>query len=136
MSLDRRMAVLQWASRTSAFVIEDDYDSEYRFQGHPIPAMQSLDLHSNVIFTGSFNKLLFPSLRIGYVVLPPLLVDLFLAFRYRTDFHNLSVEQAVLCKFIADGHFGRHLRWMRESVTQRVCLKFPMFGLAFVQQHF
>src|SRR4051794_6217447 len=77
MSLDRRIALLQWASHTGAFVIEDDYDSEYRFEGPPIPAMQSLDRNSNVILVGSFNKLLFPSVRIGYVVLPPSLVDLF-----------------------------------------------------------
>ena len=120
MSLERRMALLKWASRTGAFVIEDDYDSEYRFEGRPVPAMQSLDRNSNVIFIGSFNKLLFPSLRIGYVVLPPSLVDLFLAFRYRTDFHNLSVDQAVLCDFIADGHLGRHLRRMRDLYASRL----------------
>jgi GntR family transcriptional regulator / MocR family aminotransferase len=73
-----------------------------------------------VIFIGSFNKLLFPSLRIGYVVLPPSLVDLFLAFRYRTDFHNLSVDQVVLCDFIADGHLGRHLRRMRDLYASRL----------------
>jgi GntR family transcriptional regulator/MocR family aminotransferase len=120
MSLERRMAVLKWAARTGAFVMEDDYDSEYRFEGRPVPAMQSLDRNSNVIFIGSFNKLLFPSLRIGYVVLPPSLVDLFLAFRYRTDFHNLSVDQAVLCDFIADGHLGRHLRRMRDLYASRL----------------
>src|SRR5689334_15627386 len=89
MSLERRMAVLHWASRAGAFVIEDDYDSEYRFEGRPIPALQSLDPGSNVIVIGSFSKLLFPSLRIGYVVLPPPLVDFFLAFRYRTDFRSI-----------------------------------------------
>jgi GntR family transcriptional regulator/MocR family aminotransferase len=120
MSLERRMAVLKWASRTGAFVMEDDYDSEYRFEGRPVPAMQSLDRNSNVIFIGSFNKLLFPLLRIGYVVLPPSLVDLFLAFRYRTDFHNLSVDQAVLGDFIADGHLGRHLRRMRDLYASRL----------------
>jgi GntR family transcriptional regulator/MocR family aminotransferase len=120
MSLERRMALLNWASRTGAFVIEDDYDSEYRFQGHPLPAMQSLDRDSNVIVIGSFNKLLFPSLRIGYVVLPPSLVDVFRAFRYRTDFHNLSADQAVLCDFIADGHLGRHLRRMRDLYASRL----------------
>ncbi len=120
MSLQRRMAVLKWASRTGAFVIEDDYDSEYRFEGRPVPALQSLDRDSNVIFIGSFNKLLFPSLRIGYVVLPPSLVDLFLAFRYRTDFHNLSMDQVVLCDFIADGHLGRHLRRMRDLYACRL----------------
>jgi GntR family transcriptional regulator / MocR family aminotransferase len=120
MSLERRMAVLKWASRTGAFVMEDDYDSEYRFEGRPVPAMQSLDRNSNVIFIGSFNKLLFPSLRIGYVVLPPSLVDFFLAFRYRTDFHNLNVDQVVLCDFIADGHLGRHLRRMRDLYASRL----------------
>ena len=120
MSLERRMAVLHWASRNGAFVIEDDYDSEYRFEGSPVPAMQSLDRNSNVIFIGSFNKLLFPSLRIGYVVLPASLVDHFLAFRYRTDFHNLSADQAVLCDFIADGHLSRHLRRMRDLYAGRL----------------
>jgi GntR family transcriptional regulator / MocR family aminotransferase len=120
MSLERRMALLDWAAGAGAFLIEDDYDSEYRFEGRPIPALQGLDRNSSVIFIGSFNKLLFPSLRIGYVVLPPSLVDLFLAFRYRTDFHNLSVDQAVLCDFIADGHFGRHLRRMRDLYASRL----------------
>ncbi|HEY7212371.1 MAG TPA: PLP-dependent aminotransferase family protein [Bryobacteraceae bacterium] len=120
MPLERRMALLNWAARTGAFVIEDDYDSEYRFEGCPVPALQSLDRNSNVIFIGSFNKLLFPSLRIGYVVLPPSLVDVFLAFRYRTEFHNLSADQAVLCDFISDGHLGRHLRRMRDLYAGRL----------------
>ena len=109
------MAVLKWPSRTGALVIDDD--REYRLEGRPVPAMQSLDANSNVIFIGSFNKLLFSSLRIGYVVLPPSLVDLFLTFRYRTDFH-MSMDQAVLCDFIADGHLGRRLRRMREEQTR------------------
>ena len=120
MPLDRRIALLRWAARAGAFVIEDDYDSEYRFEGRPVPALQSLDRNSNVIFVGSFNKLLFPSLRIGYVVLPPSLADLFLAFRYRADFHNVSLDQAVLCDFMVDGHFGRHLRRMRELYAGRL----------------
>jgi GntR family transcriptional regulator / MocR family aminotransferase len=120
MSLERRMAVLRWASRTGAFVIEDDYDSEYRFEGQPVPALQNLDSHSNVIFIGSFSKTLFPSLRTGYVVLPPQLVKYFLALRYRTDFRNSSFDQAVLCDFIADGHLARHLRRMRNLYTDRL----------------
>jgi len=120
MSLERRMALLDWAARAGAFVIEDDYDSEYRFEGTPVPALQSLDENSNVIMVGSFGKLLFPSLRIGYVVLPAPLVDYFRAFRYRTDFRNLSLEQAVLCDFIADGHLGRHLRRMRNLYSNRL----------------
>jgi len=120
MSLQRRIALLKWASRAGAFVIEDDYDSEYRFEGSPVPALQSLDRNSNVILVGTFTKLLFPSLRIGYLVLPSSLMDLFLAFRYRTDFRNLSLDQAVLCDFIADGHLGRHLRRMRNLYSSRL----------------
>ncbi len=120
MSLERRLALLKWASDYGAFVIEDDYDSEYRFEGRPVASLQSLDRNSNVIFIGSFNKLLFSSLRIGYVVLPPSLVDVFLAHRYRTDFHNASPDQAVLCDFITDGHLGRHLRRMRELYASRL----------------
>jgi GntR family transcriptional regulator/MocR family aminotransferase len=120
MSLERRMAVLKWASRTGAFVIEDDYDSEYRFEGTPVPSLQSLDNHSNVILIGAFGKALFPSLRLGYVVLPPALVDCFLAFRHRTDFRNTSVDQAVLCEFIVEGHLARHLRRMRELYGSRL----------------
>lgn len=120
MSLERRMALLEWAARSGAFVIEDDYDSEYRFEGHPVAALQSLDQSGSVILIGSFTKLLFSSLRIGYVVLPPSLVDLFLAFRYRTDFRNLNLDQAVLCDFIAEGHLGRHLRRMRNLYSARL----------------
>ncbi|WP_229668589.1 MocR-like pyridoxine biosynthesis transcription factor PdxR [Edaphobacter acidisoli] len=120
MSLERRMALLRWASRAGAFVIEDDYDSEYRFEGPPVPALQSLDNHSSVIFIGSFSKTMFPALRVGYVVLPEPLVDFFLGLRYRTDFRNSSFDQAVLCDFIADGHLARHLRRMRSLYAERL----------------
>jgi GntR family transcriptional regulator/MocR family aminotransferase len=120
MSLERRMALLSWASRAGAFVIEDDYDSEYRFEGPPLPALQSLDQHSSVIFVGSFSKTLFPALRVGYVVLPAALMDFFLGFRYRTDFRNSSFDQAVLCDFIVDGHLARHLRRMRNLYAERL----------------
>jgi len=120
MSLERRLALLGWAARSGAFVVEDDYDSEYRFEGPPVPALQSLDNHSSVIFIGSFSKTLFPALRIGYVVLPAPLVEFFQGFRYRTDFRNSSFDQAVLCDFIADGHFARHLRRMRSLYAERL----------------
>jgi len=119
MSLERRMALLSWASRAGAFVIEDDYDSEYRFEGPPVPALQSLDNHSSVLFIGSFSKTLFPALRVGYVVLPAPLIDAFLGLRYRTDFRNSSFDQAVLCDFIVEGHFARHLRRMRNLYAAR-----------------
>jgi GntR family transcriptional regulator/MocR family aminotransferase len=120
MSLERRMALLRWAAGAGAFVIEDDYDSEYRFEGPPVPALQSLDHCSSVIFIGSFSKTLFPALRVGYVVLPAPLIDTFLGFRYQTDFRNSSFDQAVLCDFIVDGHLARHLRRMRNLYAERL----------------
>lgn len=120
MSLERRMAVLKWAARVGAFIIEDDYDSEYRFTGRPVPALQSLDRGANVIVIGSFSKLLFPSLRLGYVVLPASLADYFVACRHRTDFRSLSLDQVVLCDFIVGGHLGRHLRRMRDLYASRL----------------
>ena len=120
MSLKRRMELLRWASRAGAFIIEDDYDSEYRFEGRPVPALQGLDRNSSVILVGSFSKLLFPALRIGYMVLPSSLVDCFMAFRYQTDFRNVSLDQAVLCDFIDAGHLGRHLRRMRNLYATRL----------------
>ena len=102
-------------------MIEDDYDSEYRFEGPPLPALQSLRaIRSSVIFIGSFSKTLFPALRVGYVVLPAPLIDFFLGFRYRTDFRNSSFDQAVLCDFIVDGHLARHLRRMRNLYAEHL----------------
>jgi GntR family transcriptional regulator/MocR family aminotransferase len=120
MSLERRMALLRWAAHAGAFVIEDDYDSEYRFEGPPVPSLQSLDNHSSVIFIGSFSKTLFPALRVGYVVLPAPLIDSFVGLRYRIDFRNSSFDQAVLCDFIVDGHLARHLRRMRNLYAERL----------------
>lgn len=120
MSIERRVELLSWASKTGAYVIEDDYDSEFRFEGRPVPALQGLDRHSNVILLGTFNKLLFPTLRLGYAVLPPDLVDRFLSFRYGTDLHGTGLDQAVLCDFIVEGHLGRHIRRMRELYGARL----------------
>jgi GntR family transcriptional regulator/MocR family aminotransferase len=120
MPLSRRVEILEWASRTGAFIIEDDYDSEYRFLGQPIPAMQGIDRGDSVIFIGTFTKLLFPSLRIGYAVLPSALVDAFISFRRGADLRTLGIDQAVLCDFIVEGHLGRHLRRMRELYAERL----------------
>lgn len=120
MSLERRLALLAWARECGAFLIEDDYDSEYRFEGRPVPALQGLDRSGSVIFFGSFNKVLFPSLRIGYVVLPSRLIDSFLRMRMAVDFFPPGLDQAILCDFIVEGHLGRHIRHMRELYATRL----------------
>lgn len=120
MSLDRRLTVIDWARRTGGLIFEDDYDSEYRYSGRPIPALQGLDHSDSVIFAGSFSKVLFPSLRLGYLVVPLGLIDKFAAARYTMDRHSAVMDQAILCDFITEGHFGRHIRRMRELYDSRL----------------
>jgi GntR family transcriptional regulator/MocR family aminotransferase len=120
MPLERRLAILDWAHHAGAFIFEDDYDSEYRFKGQPVPALQGLDREGSVILLGSFNKVLFPSLRMGYVVLPEPLIDRFLSVRSAIDMYPPGPNQAILCDFIVEGHLGRHIRRMRELYAQRL----------------
>ena len=120
MSLARRLRLLEWAGKSGALILEDDYDSEYRYSGRPVPALQGLDRHGLVLFTGSFSKVLFPSLRLGYLVVPPDLVDYVSATLSVTSRHAPLLEQAVLCDFITEGHFGRHLRRMRKVYAERL----------------
>ncbi len=120
MPLERRLTLLAWAREAGAFLIEDDYDSEYRFAGRPAPALQGLDETGSVILVGSFNKLLFPAVRSGYIVAPPALIDPLLAFRFGTDQHAAGLDQAILCDFIVEGHLGRHIRRMREMYAARL----------------
>jgi GntR family transcriptional regulator/MocR family aminotransferase len=123
MSGQRRREVLTLAARTGAFILEDDYDSDFRFEGRPLAALQSLDRSSTVILLGTFSKTLFPALRLGYVVTPACLADYLVAFLRRTQLCSLHHEQAVLCDFIAEGHFGRHVRRMRDLYASRLaCL--------------
>jgi len=103
-------------------IFEDDYDSEYRYSGRPVPALQGLDQDGMVLFAGSFSKVLFPSLRLGYLVIPPDLVNYFAAAKSVTNRHAPLLEQAVLCDFITEGHFGRHLRRMREVYAERLAV--------------
>jgi GntR family transcriptional regulator / MocR family aminotransferase len=119
MSLDRRIELLQWARLRKAVVIEDDYDSEFRFRGRPTPALQSLDRSGSVVVLGSFNKVLFPALRFGYIIAPDALLDRLLQLRFQVDRYPAGPEQAILCDFIEGGHFGRHLRRMRQLYAAR-----------------
>jgi GntR family transcriptional regulator/MocR family aminotransferase len=120
MSLPRRLELLEWARTSGALIFEDDYDSEYRYLGPPVPALQGFDQHGLVIFAGSFSKVLFPSLRLGYLVIPQHLTDHFAATISLTTRHAPLPEQAVLSDFITEGHFGRHLRRMREIYAERL----------------
>ncbi|MEO8578546.1 MAG: PLP-dependent aminotransferase family protein, partial [Gemmatimonadales bacterium] len=119
MSLRRRYELLNLANETGAWIIEDDYDSEIRYTGSPIQALQGLDATGRVIYTGTFSKILFPSLRLGYMVIPPALVDAFFAARVITSLQVSTPPQAVLTEFIEGGHLYRHLRRMRSLYAER-----------------
>lgn len=119
MSLRRRLDLLAWARGSGAWIIEDDYDSEYRYAGRPLAAMQGLDRDGRVIYVGSFSKVLFPSLRLGYLVVPPALVDAFLAARATLDDHAPMTPQPAVAAFIAEGHFAAHVRRMRRLYQLR-----------------
>ncbi len=119
MSAARRMLLLNWAVRTGAWIIEDDYDSEYRFGSRPIASLQGLDTDGRVIYVGTFSKALFPALRLGYVVVPKDLVPAFSAARDAADVFSATLYQAVLTDFIREGHFARHIRRMRMLYMER-----------------
>jgi len=119
MSLARRLALLAWAERSGSWIVEDDYAGEYRFNGRPIAALQGIDTCGRVIYIGTFSKVMFPSLRLGYVVAPKDLVDVFIAGRTLCDGHPHLLAQAVLADFIAEGHFAAHVRHMRLLYQQR-----------------
>jgi GntR family transcriptional regulator/MocR family aminotransferase len=119
MSLARRLGLLEWARQKDAFIIEDDYNSEYRYAGRPLPSLQGLDRDGRVIYVGTFSKTIFPALRLGYLVVLTDLIEVFAAARALTDLHSPSIDQAVLAEFIAERHFARHVRRMRELYEER-----------------
>jgi GntR family transcriptional regulator/MocR family aminotransferase len=119
LSASRRLQLLDWARRSGAWILEDDYDSEYRYESLPIAALQGLDQDNRVIYIGTFSKVLFPALRIGYLVVPPDLVASFVAVREAMDIFPPTLYQAALTDFINEGHFGRHLRRMRQLYRER-----------------
>jgi GntR family transcriptional regulator/MocR family aminotransferase len=120
MSYERRVQILRYARNEETCIFEDDYDSEFRFAGGPLPALQSLDSKTQVIFAGSFNKTLFPSLRIGYLVVPHCLIGAFRMCKSIHSRHHPWVDQAVLRAFIDEGHYLRHLRKMRKVYSERL----------------
>jgi GntR family transcriptional regulator/MocR family aminotransferase len=128
LSAARRLALLEWARAHSAWIIEDDFDSEYRFRGRPLPSLQGMDDGGRVVYVGTFSKTLFPSLRLGYLIVPPALVDPFARARAVVDRHPSSLEQAVVAEFIAEGHYARHVRRMRGLYAERQAMLLQLLG--------
>ena len=119
MSLQRRLALLSWADANNAAIVEDDYDSEFRFGGRPIEPLQTLDRNGRVIYVGSFSKTLLPTLRLGFIVTPPSLRDAMHRAKYVTDWHTSIAHQVALARFIDSGDFARHVRKLRAIYERR-----------------
>ncbi|PVZ85545.1 GntR family transcriptional regulator [Serratia sp. S1B] len=119
LSLERRLMLLDIARKNQAWIIEDDYDSEFHYNGQPMPAMQGVDNQGSVLYVGTFSKTLFPSLRLAYLVVPPALVDAFTTARTLYDGHSNQLMQAVTAEFIQQGHFAAHIRYMRQLYHSR-----------------
>jgi GntR family transcriptional regulator / MocR family aminotransferase len=131
MSLRRRLALLAWAEAHGAAIIEDDYDSEFRYGGRPVEPLQTLDSDGRVLYVGSFSKTLLPALRLGFIVAPPSLQRALHAAKYVTDWHTSLPLQAVLAAFIDEGGFARHLRKMRGVYQARHELITSILQVAF-----
>lgn len=119
MTLSRRLALLRWARQNGALIIEDDYDSEFRYSGSPIPALQGLDEHNCVLYVGTFSKVMFPGLRLGYMVVPPALIDVFRRAKWLCDRQCPLIDQAALAEFIQGGYLAQHIRKMRNVYDRR-----------------
>jgi GntR family transcriptional regulator/MocR family aminotransferase len=120
MSADRRLELLRWAVKAGAWIVEDEYDAEYRYHGRPVASLQSVDGSGSVIYVGTFTKMLFNALRLGFVVLPERLVGAFEAARSFVDRHPPTLDQAILTEFIYEGDFGHHVRRMRHTYAERM----------------
>ena len=114
LSMARRLELLAWARRAGAWIVEDDYDSEFRYAGRPLAALQGVDDAGRVIYIGTFSKVLFPGLRLGYAVLPPELLERVQSARLLSDWHPPVFQEGVVTDFLAEGHFAQHLRRMRQ----------------------
>src|SRR5262249_48767110 len=119
LSLERRHALLAWARDAGAWILEDDYDCEFRYSGRPLTALHGLDPARRVMLVGTFNKSLYPSLRLGFIVVPDSLVDPFLSVRRLGGQHTAVIDQAILTDFIIEGHYARHVRRMRATCEDR-----------------
>ncbi|WAC46261.1 PLP-dependent aminotransferase family protein [Pseudomonas sp. SL4(2022)] len=119
LSLARRLQLLEWAERNDGLIIEDDYDGEYRYSGTPLAPLAALDRQGRVLYVGTFCKIAFPALRLGYLVLPPALAEAFAQRRALDMRHSEIGTQAVMAEFIAAGHFQRHIRRMRTAARSR-----------------
>lgn len=119
MPLARRLALLRWASRHQAIIVEDDYDGELRYEGRPLTALQGLDSDGRVVYLGTFSKVLFPALRLSYVVLPEAMVEPFVQAKGVVDRGAPTLTQAAVADFITEGHFERHLRHLRQDYGRR-----------------
>jgi GntR family transcriptional regulator/MocR family aminotransferase len=120
MSLARRRELLQWARRCQAWIVEDDYDCDIRYQNQPLPCLHSLDPDGRVVYLGTFSKTLFPALRLGFMIVPRELQEGFVTARLATDMHPPLLEQMVLTEFIRRGHYQRHLRRMQAAYAERL----------------
>jgi GntR family transcriptional regulator/MocR family aminotransferase len=119
MSLKRRKALIEFAESRDGYILEDDYDSEFRFDGAPLPCLQGLDNAGRVIYAGTMSKILYPSLRLGFLVAPPQLVDTLVKVRAVMDQHSPAIDQATLARFITEGFFLSHVKRIRELYAQR-----------------
>ena len=119
MSFERRNALLDFVRVHDAFIFEDDYDAEFRFVGPPLPCLQGLDNSGHVIYAGTMSKILYPSLRLGYIVAPELLVDSLVKIRSTMDQHSSAIDQATLARFITEGFFLSHIKRMRRIYSER-----------------
>jgi GntR family transcriptional regulator/MocR family aminotransferase len=119
MSLKRRKALIEFAESRDGYILEDDYNSEFRFDGPPLPCLQGLDNAGRVIYAGTMSKILYPSLRLGFLVAPPQLVDTLVKVRAVMDQHSPAIDQATLARFITEGFFLSHVKRIRELYAQR-----------------
>ena len=119
MSLSRRRALLAWAERNNAVVVEDDYDSEFRFGGRPLEPLQTIDSTGRVVYVGTFSKTLLPALRLAFMIVPPSLREAAYKAKLVTDWHTATIAQSALAQFIDEGAFARHIRRVGRIYSER-----------------